>query len=141
MTIGSMLGDILKSLFKKPVTERYPFERRPAPERFRGKLQYNPEKCTGCNLCVKDCPSEAIEIITVDKVNKRFVMRYHADRCTYCEQCVQNCRFACLNMSSEQWELASTHMQDFEILYGRDEDVQTILDKAAQAGHSEPAGK
>ncbi len=131
MTIGSMLGDLLKSLFKKPATERYPFERKDAPNRLRGKLMYDPEKCSGCQLCVKDCPSEAIEVITVDKVNKKFVMRYHIDRCTYCAQCVQSCRFKCLEMSNDQWELASVHKEPFEVYYGREEDIQVILERAA----------
>ena len=124
---GAMLNDIVESLFKRPITEKYPFERHPAPERLRGKLMWDPEKCTGCGLCNKDCPSNAIELITIDKKAKRFVMEYHADRCTYCAQCVQNCRFECLSMSPEQWELAALNKEPFTVYYGKDEDVQTIL--------------
>lgn len=131
MTIGSMLGDIVKSFFKKPFTEKYPFVRYDAPENLRGKLVWDAEKCSGCMLCVKDCPSNAIELITIDKVNKRFVMRYHLDRCTYCAQCVVNCRFDCLNMDEVQWELASIKKEPFEVYYGRDEDVKFLLEKAA----------
>ena len=80
-------------------------------------------------LCVKDCPSDAIELITIDKVAKKFVMRYHADRCTYCAQCVLSCRFKCLEMSSEDWELASANKQPFEVYYGREEDVAFLLEK------------
>jgi NAD(P)H-quinone oxidoreductase subunit I len=83
MKLSAMLGDVLRSLFRRPATERYPFERHPTPPRLRGALHWNPDKCTGCCLCVKDCPANAIEIITIDKANKRFVLRYHADRCTY----------------------------------------------------------
>jgi len=129
--VAAMLGDIVESLFKRPITEKYPFERHPAPDRLRGKLEWNPEKCTGCCLCNKDCPSNAIELIVIDKKAKRFVMEYHADRCTYCAQCVQNCRFECLNMSSEQWELAALSKQPFEVYYGKDEDIQAILEKHA----------
>ncbi|MFZ1396248.1 MAG: 4Fe-4S binding protein [Candidatus Promineifilaceae bacterium] len=66
MKMGTMLQDIVTSLFRRPVTEQYPFEKRPAPLRTRGMLHWNPEKCTGCCLCNKDCPANAIELITID---------------------------------------------------------------------------
>ena len=140
MPIGAMFGDIIRSLFKKPATEKYPFERRPAPERLRGKLVYDPEKCSGCQLCVKDCPADALELIVVDKANKRFIMRYHADRCTYCAQCVQNCRFECMTMSNTQWELASVSKEPFEVFYGREEDVAQLLAQYQKA-HTEVQGE
>lgn len=131
MSIGSMIEDLVKSLFKKPVTRKYPFERQPAPERFRGKLHWNPEKCTGCQLCIKDCPANAIELIVIDKVNKRFVMRYHQDRCIYCSQCVASCRFKCLELSDEEWEQAVTSKKPLEVYYGNDEDIRFLLERAA----------
>lgn len=137
-----MLKDILGSFFKQPVTEKYPFVKQPVPEHLRGELIYDPTSCTGCCLCTMDCPSNAIELITIDKKNKQFVMKYHADRCTYCAQCVYACRFDCLKMSNSQWELAALDKQPFTIYYGRDEDVQSILNsKAAQAAglSEEPA--
>jgi formate hydrogenlyase subunit 6/NADH:ubiquinone oxidoreductase subunit I len=129
MTIGAMLGDILKSLIKKPSTQLYPFERKNSPDRLRGKLVWDPTNCTGCQLCVKDCPSNAIELIFIDKVNKRFVMRYHEDRCTFCAQCVLSCRFKCLSLSNVDWELASSTREPFTINYGKAADIDTLLAK------------
>ncbi len=139
MGIGALLGDVVRSLFSKPATEQYPFVKNAAPDRLRGKLVYDPEKCSGCQLCIKDCPSNAIELLVVDKKAKKFVMRYHADRCVYCAQCVDNCRFECLNMSNEQWELASTDRAAFEVMYGKDEDIEYLLQRAAQPGADEPS--
>ncbi len=138
MKIGSMLGDLLQSLFKRPVTQMYPFKKTPAPERLRGRLFWDPEKCVGCQLCIKDCPANAIELVVLDKVNKRFVMRYHADRCTYCAQCVITCRFKCMNMSNEVWEEASANKQPFEVYYGKDADVEFLLERAARPEPDEP---
>ena len=131
---AAMLSDVVESLFKRPVTEKYPFKRYPAPERLRGKLTYSPEKCTGCCLCIKDCPSNAIELITIDKKAKRFVMRYHADRCTYCAQCVKNCRLECLGMSNREWELAALKREAFVVNYGNEADVATLLANAGKPG-------
>ena len=97
-------------------------------------------KCTGCKLCVRDCPSNAIELEVVDKATKRFVLRYHTDRCTFCAQCVVNCNFDCLGLSHEQWELAALSKQPFIVSYGRDEDIHLLAEreraKAANAGPS-----
>ncbi len=131
MKTGSMFKDILTSFFKKPITELYPYERPHVANRFRGKLIFDPAKCTGCNLCSKDCPSEALEIVILDRPAKKFVARYHIDRCTYCGQCVQSCRFNCLGMSNTDWELAALSKVSFEVYYGKDEDIATLLERRA----------
>ncbi len=126
MKIGAMLGDISRSLFTRPVTERYPFEKKPVPERLRGQLVWDAGKCTGCKVCLRDCPADAIELVVLDKKARRFVLRFHIDRCTYCAQCVVNCSFDCLDLSSEQWELAALDKDAFTVSYGRDEDIEEI---------------
>lgn len=134
MKLGTMLRDVWRSLFQEPVTQNYPYERNSAPERLRGALRFNPEKCTGCGVCVKDCPADAIELITLDKKNKCFVLRYHIDRCTFCAQCVETCSYNCLEMSNEQWELAAAEKRPFTVLYGNESDVKTVLDRLARGG-------
>ncbi len=126
MRLGAMLGDIGRSLFKKPVTEMYPFERKPAPERLRGKLLFDPDKCTGCKICVRDCPANALELIVIDKAAKRFVLRFHSDRCTFCAQCVFSCNFDTLSLSHEAWELAALSKEPFAVACGRPEDVAAM---------------
>ena len=139
MKFPTMLGDVMQSLVRKPITERYPFERKEAPENLRGRVEYDATKCTGCTLCVKDCPSKALDLIVVDKASKRFVMRYHLDRCTYCAQCVETCRFGSLSMSDTQWELAALTKEPFAILMGKKEDVAAALERDAAALPAEPS--
>jgi formate hydrogenlyase subunit 6/NADH:ubiquinone oxidoreductase subunit I len=133
MRIGAMLGDISRSFFKRPVTELYPFERRPTPERLRGQLLFDATKCTGCKICVRDCPAHAIEIAVVDKTTKRFVMKFRTDRCTYCAQCVVSCNFDALGMSHDIWELAALSQAPFALSFGRDEDLRALIEREAAA--------
>lgn len=127
MKFGTMFKDVFASLFKKNSTQLYPFEQTPTPERFRGNLHYTPSACTGCCLCVKDCPAKAIELVTLDRAAKRFVLKYHMDRCVYCGQCVVNCRFKCMGMSNTDWEHASLNKKEFTVYYGKEEDIETLL--------------
>ncbi len=132
--VGLMVSDVVRSFFSKPVTRRYPFERKEAPEAFRGKLIWDLSKCTGCQLCIRECPANAIELIVIDKAAKRFVMCFHADRCTYCSQCAINCRFKCLELSHKEWELAALSKEPFTVYYGLASDIEPYLE---QAGESE----
>ena len=127
MTIGTMFQDIVESFFKKHATQLYPGERTAPPLRYRGVLSYTPSGCTGCSLCVKDCPSDAIELIILDRAAKKYVVKYHMDRCIYCGQCVVNCKFKCIGMSNQDWEHASLN-QDFMVYYGRDEEIAKYVE-------------
>jgi formate hydrogenlyase subunit 6/NADH:ubiquinone oxidoreductase subunit I len=138
MTIATMLKDVLTSLVRPPVTEKYPFERQPVPERLRGKVLYDPENCTGCGLCTKDCPAGALELFVLDRKAKRFVMRYQVDRCLFCSQCVSSCPRGSLAMSHDQWELAALCREPFDVYYGADADVRAVL--AESAGPDDDAG-
>lgn len=136
--VVTLAGDLLRALTGGPVTENYPAERQPAPERLRGMLHYSPEGCTGCALCVKDCPADALELITIDKVNKIYGLRYHADRCTFCGQCVQNCRFSCIALSNSEWELASADRGSFTVTYGVESEAdETPPMESAASGQPE----
>jgi len=66
------------------------------PPNFRGKITYNRETCIGCKLCIKVCPTEAIEFIPEDKKIKIYLAR-----CCFCAQCNEICPKDCLKMSDE----------------------------------------
>jgi len=132
MRIGTMFKDVVRSFFTKHTTQLYPVERIAPPERYRGILSYNPSVCTGCSLCVKDCPSDAIELVILDRAAKRYVMKYHMDRCIYCGQCMVNCKPKGIGMSNQEWEHASLN-KDFMVYYGKDEDVAGYVEGLAHS--------
>ncbi|MBN1964805.1 MAG: 4Fe-4S binding protein [Anaerolineae bacterium] len=139
MKLGAMLNEVTVSLFRRPSTRRYPAECVPAPQRLRGLVRWHGDKCTGCGLCGKDCPANAIEVVTLDKANKRFVMVYDVDRCAFCAQCVHSCRQGCLEMADDQWELAALSREPLCIFYGAEADVEHVLADRAAAGAGEAA--
>jgi formate hydrogenlyase subunit 6/NADH:ubiquinone oxidoreductase subunit I len=139
MKIGTMFKDIVDSFFKKSATQLYPFEKIAPPQRYRGPLSYNPSVCTGCSLCVKDCPSNAIELVILDRAAKQYVLKYHMDRCVYCGQCVVNCKFKCIGMSNQDWEHATLE-KNFMVYYGKDQDIAKYLENIA-APVAETTGK
>src|SRR5512147_777019 len=100
---GRMIKLVFESLFKKPATEKYPYEKAHIPKGFRGKINFYPEKCIGCKLCMRDCPSGAIKIVKVGE--KKFEMEIELDKCIYCGQCVDSCMKKAIELTQE-FELA-----------------------------------
>ena len=129
MRFGSMFKDLFTSFFSAPVTEKYPFEKPETAVRFRGRLHFDPSKCTGCNLCSKDCPANALEVVIIDRAAKRFVARYNMARCIYCAQCIQSCRFKCISMPGDDWELAALDKESFAVNYGKEEDIAALMER------------
>ena len=114
---GKMLKQVISSLFKKPATMLYPFQKTPMPDKFRGKLIFHPEKCIGCKLCMKDCPSNAINIKKVGE--KSFVAEIDLAKCIYCAQCVDSCMKKALEASKE-FELAALDRGKLKVTLGAD---------------------
>jgi len=114
-TPGAMVAEVLRSLFRRPVTTTYPAEKPVIPDRFRGKIRYYAAKCIGCKLCVKSCPSAGA--ITITQVGeKRFQAEFRLDRCIYCAQCVDSCPTNALE-STPEFELAQLERSKFEVIF------------------------
>lgn len=114
MTLGTMIKQVLGSVFKKPATKNYPAEKPEAPERFRGKINFDPAKCTGCKLCVKDCPSNAIEITKI--AEKEFELSIDLAKCVYCGQCADSCARHAIGLTKE-FELAQLDNSKLKVTF------------------------
>lgn len=49
-----------------------------------------PEKCVGCNACVRECPAPEANI-TKQLENGRFITMVNPDKCIACGECVKKC--------------------------------------------------
>jgi len=96
MSFFPMAKTVLKSMFKKPVTRRYPFVVRPYFKNTRGKIKVDINLCSFCGICQKKCPTAAIK---VGRNEKKW--RIDRLRCIACGYCVDSCPKKCLSMENE----------------------------------------
>lgn len=111
---------VLKHAFKRPVTLRYPEEKRKLPARSRGRhylTKWNDglERCVGCELCAIVCPSQAIYVKPaanlpgdVHSHGERYASDFQINmlRCIFCGYCEEACPTGAIILSSE-YELAA----------------------------------
>ena len=109
--VGGAFGEMFRTVLDHPVTVQYPFGKKVVTERFRGKLDIDPVKCTGCSICEIVCPADVITMVPVGKkvVGSREVdikrPAFDLYTCISCGQCVDDCKFGALTLTHD-FELA-----------------------------------
>lgn len=105
--IGQAVGEMFRVALEHPVTEEYPFGDKVVTERFRGKLDIDPVKCTGCSICEIVCPAQVVTMVSVGKrkVGDREIdikrPSFDLYACISCGQCVDDCKFGALTLSHD----------------------------------------
>lgn len=86
------LAEAVGALIKGPYTSDFPFKPHIPEKKFRGKPEYNKDKCVGCAACKEVCPAGCIEM--TDTLGSEPPLRrldLHYDSCIFCGQCQANC--------------------------------------------------
>ena len=94
-----LLAELGRTLRTERITVQFPFAPAELPAGFRGRVVVQPELCTGCGLCVRDCPAFALELERVSR--EQFQMIHYRDRCAYCGQCEDSCRSGAIALVNE----------------------------------------
>ena len=103
--LGKMLFQALSSLFKKPATSEYPKKRRSIHSSIAGMVSFEQSKCIGCQICVRNCPANAVKITKVPDKEKVFSCEMSLANCIFCSQCVLSCPKKALH-TTDNFELA-----------------------------------
>jgi len=129
MNPGKMIREVLGSVFKKVATSKYPAEKLEMGEKYRGKLKFYPEKCIGCKMCMKDCPSNAIVINKLG--DKQFEAVIDLGKCVYCGQCVDICPKKALEYTQDV-ELAQLDNKKLKIVFNANNQGQPKVNPPSQ---------
>ncbi|HLF29927.1 MAG TPA: NADH-quinone oxidoreductase subunit NuoI [Xanthomonadales bacterium] len=99
LELAGGLGVTLKYFLQPKFTIRYPEEKTPKSNRFRGlhalrRYPNGEERCIACKLCEAVCPALAITIESTQRDDgTRRTTRYDIDlfKCIYCGFCEESC--------------------------------------------------
>jgi Formate hydrogenlyase subunit 6/NADH:ubiquinone oxidoreductase 23 kD subunit (chain I) len=97
------LGYAIKNLLSKPSTEKYPFVKRDAPEGYRGKINFHPDRCVACSMCINVCSPGAITMTHGEKTGEgeKITMEFNLNSCTFCQMCADFCPRKAIEMTGE----------------------------------------
>jgi len=117
------LKEAVTAVLSPRFTTRFPAEPCVVPERYRGKPEFDLDKCIGCGACVNVCPSpeclSQVDDLEADPPVRRITHRHYT--CIFCGNCEDNCTTGDGIKLSQEWDLAGldreamTETHEFEL--------------------------
>jgi NADH-quinone oxidoreductase subunit I len=135
------LAITMRHFFRKPVTIRYPEEKREYSENFRGlhslkRDEQGRERCTACGLCALSCPAEAITMIAAERQKgeehlyreEKYAAVYEINmlRCIFCGLCEEACPKEAIYLDGPH--VSSDYLRK-DFIYGKDKLVEAPLNQ------------
>ncbi len=135
------LAITMRHFFRKPVTIRYPEEKREYSENFRGlhslkRDEQGRERCTACGLCALSCPAEAITMIAAERQKgeenlyreEKYAAVYEINmlRCIFCGLCEDACPKEAIYLDGPH--VSSDYLRK-DFIYGKDKLVEAPLNQ------------
>lgn len=137
----------LKHFFKKPITIRYPEQKRYLGPVFRGQHilkrdEEGAERCTACGLCAVACPAEAISMVADERVKgeeklyreEKYAKVYEINmlRCIFCGLCEEACPKQAIYLQHDK--MSPPFLNRDEVIYGKDKLVEKMDDRYLREG-------
>ncbi len=96
-----------KTTIHRSVCILYPYEKEWVPDNYRGRPGLRFDKCLGCGICVRACPTTCIELVEVADDDGNMVKRPQVNigRCMMCGYCAEYCPVDAMTTTTD-YELA-----------------------------------
>ena len=88
----------------------------------------NPERCVGCNACIRSCPAPEANI-TKQLDDGRFVTTVNSDRCIACGECVRNCSHGARDYIDDTIEAMSAIQNKEKLIILATPSIKTVFPK------------
>jgi len=107
------LKETIRATIHRPDTILYPWEKLELPDNYRGRPGLMIDRCIGCGICMRICPTGCIELVEVEDEQHGKMRRPQVNlgRCMMCGYCAEYCPKNAMIITPE-YELAAFTRQD-----------------------------
>lgn len=107
------LKTMVKTTIHRPVTIMYPYEKEWIPDNYRGRPGLRFDRCIGCGICERACPTKCITMVDAEDDDGKTVRRpqVYLGRCMMCGYCAEYCPVDAMTTTPD-YELAEFTRKD-----------------------------